>query len=283
MPASTLTKTRPVGAMLRDWRLRRHLSQLDLAVEAGVSSRHLSFVETGRSRPSREMVLHLAEHLDVPLRDRNALLLAAGFAPNYRESTLDDSRMAAARHALDRVLAGHEPYPAVVVDRRWNLVSANAAVGLLTDGVDPALLAPPANALRIALHPDGMAPRIANFGEWADHLLTRLRRHIVLTGDDEMRALDEELRGYVDASGGTAGRHDGGAAADADLEGPGAVAVPLRLRSDPAEGGGELAFLSTIATFGTAVDITLAELSIEAFFPAYRATADALHASHARR
>lgn len=276
--ASSSSST-PVGTLLRDWRQRRHFSQLDLAVAAGVSARHLSFVETGRSRPSREMVLHLAEHLDVPLRHRNELLLAAGFAPSYRESSLDEERMQSARAAVDRVLAGHEPYPAVVVDRRWNLLSMNAAVAVLVDGVDPALLAPPANALRVALHPDGMAPRIANFGEWADHLLSRLRRQVVLTGDDELRRLEEELDEYVGSAGGAGAGSRAGSEArpgrggrDADIEGPGGVAVPLRLRTADRE----LSFLSTISTFGTAIDITLAELSIEAFFPADEATAAAL-------
>ena len=260
MAAVTTTTAAPVGALLRDWRQRRHLSQLDLAVTAGVSARHLSFVETGRSRPSREMVLHLAEHLDVPLRGRNALLLAAGFAPNFRETAFDDDRMAAAREAVLRVLKGHEPYPAIVVDRRWNILAMNAAVAVLVEGVDQTLLAPPANALRIALHPDGMAPRIANFGEWAEHLLSRLRRQIVLTGDDDLRALDRELSAYAEPE------------AKPATEGPGEIAVPLRMRA----GDSELAFLSTIVTFGTAVDITLAELSIEAFFPADAATATAL-------
>src|SRR4051812_39079615 len=185
-----------VGVMLRDWRRQRRLSQLDLALEAGVSTRHLSFVETGRSRPSPEMVEHLAEQLDVPLRDRNRLLLAAGYAPAYRERTLDEPEMGPVREALDRVLAGHEPYPAVVVDRGWNVVAANASVGVLLEGVAPELLEPPANVLRISLHPDGVAPRIANLGEWRAHLLERLGRQVALTGDAELAALHDELRAY---------------------------------------------------------------------------------------
>ncbi len=251
-----------VGALLRGWRQRRHLSQLEVATGAGVSARHLSFIETGRSRPSREMVLYLAEHLEVPLRERNRLLLAAGFAPTYRETDLEAPEMRAVRDALERVLAGHEPYPAVVVDRRWNLVTANRAATVLLDGVDPGLLTPPVNVLRLSLSPAGMAPRIANLGEWADHLLSRLHRQVLLAGDEDLAGLEAELRSYP---GIPPVRHG--------VEGPGEIAVPLRLRSGDR---GELRLLSTVATFGTAVDITLAELSIEAFFPADAATAAAL-------
>jgi hypothetical protein len=227
-----------------------------------VSARHLSFVETGRSKPSAEMVLHLAEQLDVPLRDRNGLLLAAGYAPTFPERSLDDPEMEPVRVALDRVLTGHDPYPAVVVDRGWNMVAGNRAVGLMIAGVAPELLEPPVNVLRVSLHPDGMAPRIANLGEWKAHLLERLGRQAALTGDAEARALYEELDGYP------APAHEGHDAANA-------IAVPLRLR---AEDGGELAFFSTVATFGTAVDITVAELAIESFFPADEPTAEAVRA-----
>ena len=189
--------SRRVGTLLRDWRQRRRFSQLHLASRAEVSPRHLSFVETGRSRPSRELVLHLADHLDVPLRERNALLLAAGYAPTYHETPLDAPEMQPVRDALDKILSGHDPFPAVVVDRRWNLVSANKpALMLLTDGVAPALLEPPANALRVSLHPDGLAPRIVNFAAWSDHLLTRLDRQVAASADDELRALADELRTY---------------------------------------------------------------------------------------
>jgi transcriptional regulator with XRE-family HTH domain len=246
---------------LRDWRQRRRLSQLDLALEAGVSARHLSFVETGRARPSAEMVLHLAEQLEVPLRDRNQLLLAAGYAPVYNRRPLDDPEMEPVREALDRVLTGHEPYPALVVDRSWNMVAANSSVALLVEGVAPELMEPPANVLRVSLHPDGCAPRIANLGEWKAHLLERLGRQVALTGDEELRALYDELDGYP------APAFDGVDAASS-------IAVPLRIRA----GDGELAFFSTVATFGTAVDITVAELAIESFFPADAATADALRA-----
>ena len=249
-----------VGALLRDWRQRRHLSQLDLALDAGISARHLSFVETGRSRPSPEMVLQLADQLEVPLRDRNQLLLAAGYAPMYGQRALDEPEMAPVREALDLVLRGHEPYPAVVVDRGWNMVAANSSVAVLTEGVAPELLAPPANVLRLSLHPDGVAPRIVNLGEWRAHLLERLGREVILTGDEELAALLEELSGYPAPDG-----------TDAGLGG-GEIAVPLRLRTNDTE----LSFFSTVATFGTAIDITVAELSIESFFPADAQTAAAI-------
>lgn len=257
----------PIGALLREWRQRRRLSQLDLACEADVSARHLSFVETGRSLPSRPMLLHLAERLEVPLRDRNALLVAAGYAPVYPETSLDDPALRAAREAVDLVLTGHEPYPAVAVDRHWTLVAANRAVGPLLAGVAPELLRPPANVLRLSLHPAGLAPRIANLVQWRGHLLARLRRQVEITADPVLAALDEELRGYPVADGGAAGSDT--AAEERDY---GEVVVPLRLRTDR----GLLAFFSTVTTFGTAIDITLAELAIESFFPADPATAEAL-------
>jgi transcriptional regulator with XRE-family HTH domain len=253
-----------VGTMLRDWRRRRRLSQLDLALEAGVSARHLSFVETGRANPSPEMVLHLAEQLEVPLRDRNQLLLAAGYAPQFGARSLDDAEMAPVRDALGRVLAGHEPYPAFAVDRGWNLVASNGALGLLLHGVSADLLTPPVNCMRLALHPEGLAPRIRNLGEWRAHLLHRLDRQITLTGDEPLRELHHELLGYP----GDEDDHE--AVAD-----PGEIMVELRLESD----AGELVFFSTVTTFGTAVDITVSELSIEAFFPADSSTAAALGAA----
>jgi transcriptional regulator with XRE-family HTH domain len=250
-----------IGSLLRDWRRRRRLSQLDLSLEAGVSARHLSFVETGRSRPSREMVLHLAERLEVPLRDRNQLLLAAGYAPAYAERGLDAPEMAPVREAVELVLEGHEPYPAAAVDRGWNLVAANRGIAVLTDGVAAELLAPPANVLRVSLHPDGMAPRIANLGQWRAHLLERLARQVAVTGDAGLAALHEELLGYP-SPGDDAHPVPGGPE----------IAVPLRLRTAQ----GELAFLSTVTTFGTAVDVTVAELAVESFFPADAGTAAAL-------
>jgi transcriptional regulator with XRE-family HTH domain len=250
----------PLGTLLREWRRRRRLSQLDLALEAGVSARHLSFLETGRSKPSREMVLHLAEELDLPLRDRNQMLIAAGFAPEYAERTIDSPEMAPVREALDLVLNGHEPFPALVVDRWWNLVTANASVGMMTSDVAPELLEPPVNVLRLSLHPDGLAPRIVNLGEWRAHLLDRLAREVALTADPRLTELQEELAGYP-------------AGEPFEVHGPG-IAVPLRLRA----GDAELSFFSTVATFGTAIDVTLAELSIEAFFPADTETAEVLRA-----
>jgi transcriptional regulator with XRE-family HTH domain len=261
----TVTTQRPaVGALLRDWRRRRRLSQLDLALEAGVSARHLSFVETGRSRPSAEMVVQLAEHLDVPLRDRNALLLAAGFAPAYGQRDLDAPEMGPVREAIHRVLRGHEPYPAVVVDRHWGMVARNRAVPVLTAGVAEHLLEPPVNVLRLSLHPDGLAPRIANLGEWRAHLLDRLGRQAVVSGDPALFALHEELAALP-----------GGPPAGAPDLDAGAIAVPLRLRA----GDAELSFISTATTFGTATDVTLSELAIESFFPADEATAAAVRAA----
>lgn len=252
----------PAGRLLRRWREQRRLSQLDLSNEAGVSTRHLSFVETGRSQPSREMVLRLAERLNIPLRERNRLLLAAGYAPAYAETALDAPQMTAVRAAVSQVLRGHEPYPAVVVDRRWNLLAANASLTVLTDLVAPRLLEPPANVLRASLHPDGLAPHIVNLGEWRGHLLSRLRHQVELTGDPELTDLVTELSRYGDGPSG----------AGAERPGPGAIVLPLRLRHD----GDELAFFSTVATFGTPLDITLSELSIESFYPADEHTATVL-------
>ena len=249
-----------VGTLLRDWRQRRRLSQLDLALEAGVSTRHLSFVETGRSKPSPEMLLHLAEQLEVPLRDRNQLLLAAGYAPHYDARSLDHPELAPIRDALGHVLAGHEPYPAIAVDRGWNLVASNGALGPMLEGVAPALLQPPVNCKRLALHPDGMAQRILNLAEWRAHLLHRLEREITLSADGALVALSEELLAYP------------GPVPEGTPRSPGEIMVRLDLATDL----GELSFFSTVTTFGTAIDITVAELSIEAFFPADASTAEAL-------
>lgn len=258
-PAASSAST-PVGELLRAWRRRRSLSQLELALDAEVSSRHVSFLETGRARPSREMVLHLAEHLEVPLRERNGLLLAAGYAPVFAERSLDAEEMTPVRQALARFLRAHEPFPAVVIDRHHNLLDANDALGLLTAGVAPDLLEAPANALRVALHPRGMAPRVVNLGEWSAHLLSRLRREASVTGDRELERLHEELASYP----GVELEPPSGQLAAAD------VAMSLRLLDDD---GGELSFFSTISTFGTAIDVTLAELSIEAFYPTNAHTA----------
>ena len=246
------------GELLREWRNRRRMSQLDLALEAGVSARHLSFVETGRAQPSREMVLMLAEHLQVPLREQNALLLAAGYAPAFSETSLDRDQMRPVRRALDAILTGHEPYPAVIVDREWELVASNAPARGLLVGVSEDLLAPPLNALRITLHPEGLAPRILNFREWSDHLLTRLHRQALLSQDPALAALERELLGYPGVQAAS------GVAEPAEM-----LFVPLRLRLPS---GVELSLFSTLATFGTALDITLEELSIESFFPADEST-----------
>jgi transcriptional regulator with XRE-family HTH domain len=257
---STATAQAPVGEILRSWRRRRSLSQLELALDAAVSSRHVSFLETGRARPSREMLLRLAEHLEIPLRDRNGLLLAAGYAPHYPERSLEAEEMAPVRQALGRFLRAHEPYPAVVLNSHYEILDANDALALLIGGVAPELLEPPANALRATLHPRGMAPRILNLGEWSAHLLWRLRRQASLTGDPELERLYEELAAYP----GVQLEHHEEEISAAE------ILLPLRLRHDDGE---ELAFFSTISTFGTAVDITLAELAVEAFYPANARTA----------
>ena len=250
-----------IGELLRSWRRRRSLSQLELALEADVSSRHVSFLETGRSRPSREMVLRLAEHLEIPLRERNRLLLAAGYAPAYAERDLQTPEMGPVREALERFLRAHEPYPAVVVDVHHTLVSANDAVNQFTEGVAAHLLEPPANAMRLALHPEGMAPRILNLPEWSGHLMHQLRREMAITGDPVLEALYAELCGYPTVS------------VDAYDDDPAAqIVLPLRLR----DGDGALALFSTISTFGTPIDVTLSELAIEAFYPADARTAERL-------
>jgi transcriptional regulator with XRE-family HTH domain len=255
-----------VGTLLRDWRLRRRHSQLSLALDAGVSARHLSFVETGRARPSREMVLRLAERLEVPPRERDALLLAAGYAPAQRARTLDDAELRSVRAAVDTLLAALAPSPALAVDRHWTIVAHNPTAARLLQGVAPALLAPPVNALRASLHPQGLAPRIENLPEWRAHVLERLRRDAELTADPALADLLAELRGYP-AYGVT--RAGGADAAD-----PLPVVVPLRLRTPL----GTLSFVSTTTVFGTAVDATAAELAVESFLPADAATADALRA-----
>jgi transcriptional regulator with XRE-family HTH domain len=248
-----------VGELLRAWRQRRGLSQLALAGVAGVSARHLSFVETGRSRPSRAMLLHLGEHLDVPLRDRNTLLLAAGLAPAYPERRLDDPPLAVVADAIGRILTAYHPYPALVVDRHWELVDANDAVAVLTADCAPPLLEPPCNVLRLCLHPDGMAPRIVTLRSWRAHLLTRLRHQIAATGDAHLQQLLDELRAYPAPPPDPAPDHA-------------APVVPITVRTE----AGELSFVSTTTLFGTPGDVTVAELAIEAFLPADAATAAAL-------
>ena len=260
----SVTASQPVGALLRDWRQRRRMSQLDLACEAEISTRHLSFVETGRAAPSRHMVLRLAEQLDVPLRERNLLLVAAGYAPVYPERPLADPALEPARRAVDLVLAGHEPYPALAVDRHWALVASNRAVAPLLAGVDASLLQPPVNVLRLTLHPGGLAPRIANYREWRSHLLERVRRQVEATGDAVLAALVEELAAYPAPDGAETGTSSG-----VDYAG---VVVPFQLATE----AGVLSFFSTTTVFGTPVDVTLSELALESFFPADAATAEAL-------
>jgi transcriptional regulator with XRE-family HTH domain len=259
-----MTRQRPVGHLLREWRERRRLSQLDLSNQAAISTRHLSFVENGRSRPTSDMILRLAEHLDVPLRERNTLLLAGGYAPVYSRRGLDEPELASVRAALRQVLTGHEPYPAVIVDRWWQLVDSNAAIATLTAGSAPYLLEPPVNVLRLSLHPDGMAPRIANLAQWRAHLLFRLRRQARVTDDSRLEKLHDELLGYP-----------GGLA---DQPEPTDVMVPLRIR----DGERELSFFSTTAVFGAPYDVTVAELAIESFYPADTTTTEALYAAISR-
>jgi transcriptional regulator with XRE-family HTH domain len=251
------------GGLLRAWRQRRRLSQQELSLAADVSARHLSFLETGRSQPSRAMVLALAEHLDVPLRERNELLTAAGFAPSYPRRDLDAPEMGAVRSAVDRVLAGHAPWPAVAVDRRWDVVAANAPVLALAAAASPSLLEPPINVYRLTLHPDGLAPLVINLAEVAHHLVDRLRRDVAATGDADLTALLTEVTRYPTTRG------------VPSVIGPtGGVVVPFRLRH-PA---GELAMFTTVTTFGTPADVTVAELALELFYPLDGATAARLTA-----
>ena len=258
--------TRPIGNLLREWRERRRLSQLALALDAEVSTRHLSFLETGRARPSREMLLRLTERLEVPLRERNTMLLAAGFAPAFPERDLDDPALGVARAAVDRVLAGHEPFPALAVDRYWTLIAVNRVVPALLTRVAPYLLQPPINVLRLSLHPDGLAARIGNLPEWRAHLLARLSRQVALTADSRLADLLQELREYAGDRGAQ------GADQTIPDHNQASVAVPLRLHTEH----GTLSLLSTTMVFGTPIDVTLSELAIEAFFPADAATADLL-------
>jgi transcriptional regulator with XRE-family HTH domain len=246
--------TRSVGNHLKTWRQRRRLSQLDLATEARISARHLSFVETGRSAPSREMILHLAEQLQIPMRERNVLLVAAGFAPSFPERSLDDPALSVVRGAIDIVLQGHKPYPAFAIDRHWNIIGSNDALPILYEGVAAELLVPPVNGLRLSLHPEGFAPSIANLAEWRSHLLHRLRQQIELTADPALLELQREVLGYP-----TAPTPDPAPSPQHDW-----VVVPLRIRTRM----GVLSFISTTMVFGTPVDITLSELAIETLLPA---------------
>ena len=250
-----------IGERLRDWRQRRRLSQMDLALDADISTRHLSFLETGRSTPSRDMVLRLAEQLDVPLRERNAMLLAAGYAPVFSDRPLDHTALAPARLAIEALLKAHEPFPALAVDRHWNLIAANSAVAPLISSAAPWLLEAPINVLRLSLHPEGIAPRIDNLAEWRRNLLQRLRHQFDATGDDTLDALIDELSAYPHPP-----EHRG------EIPDASAIAVPLRLKTPD----GLLSFISATMVFGTPLDVTMSELAIETFLPADEATAAAL-------
>ncbi|MFF4101666.1 helix-turn-helix domain-containing protein [Streptomyces sp. NPDC001903] len=258
-----MTSTPSVGALLRTWRERRGISQLELAGRADSSSRHISFIETGRSRPSKEMVLRLADHLDVPVRERNSLLLAAGYAPHYAQTPLDDPSMGTLREGLERLLTGYEPYPALVVDAAYDVVAANRGIAMLLDGLPEHLLVPPLNAMRITLHPQGLAPRIRNLAQWRGHLLAQMERQIALSRSAQLRALYEEVSGYP-----VAGRRPGGAGAEPEEAVP-YIALPLLIEHD----GHLLSFVSSIATFNTPMDVTVAELAVETLLPADAATA----------
>jgi transcriptional regulator with XRE-family HTH domain len=262
MSAATATAT-SFGSLLRDWRQRRRLTQLDLSVQADVSARHLSFLETGRARPSREMVLLLADELDVPLRGRNELMTAAGFAPAYTEHSLDDAELGDVMGSLQRILQGHQPYPAVLVDGYWNMLGANRAAELFTGLVDPQLLAPPVNVLRVSLHPRGLAPHIADLAEYAAHTISRARRQAERSASTGLRALVDELVGYCRDAG-----------IDHVAQPRDRIVLPLRLRLPDRE----LALFSTIAVLGAPLDVTLDEIAIESFFPADEATATYLRA-----
>jgi transcriptional regulator with XRE-family HTH domain len=247
----------PVGELLRDWRTRRRRSQLDLALDVGVSTRHLSFVETGRSRPSPELVLAIAHHLDVPLRERNGLLLAAGYAPRFSQISLDDSAMDHVRASIQRMLDAHDPYPGAVIDRQWNVAMVNRAGMMLAEGLPAAILGPPLNVYRLCLHPDGLASRTTNFTEWATYLLEQLRRSISVSGDPSLVALLEEVTSYPNVAQ-IAPMLDRPHGEDPP------ILVPFRL-STPL---GELSLFTTLTTFGTPLDVTIDELAIELFFPA---------------
>jgi transcriptional regulator with XRE-family HTH domain len=260
-----MDKPRPsIGDLVREWRQRRRLSQLELASEAEISARHLSFIETGRSQPSRDMVLHLADELDVPMRERNVLLVAAGYAPIFAQRSLDDPALAAARNAIDLILEAQKPYPAFAIDRHWLVIASNAALPELYAGVSPALLEPPINALRLSLHPQGLAPRIANFREWRAHLLAATRRRLDVTGDRVLAELLREVSEYPVPAG---------KAPPQISPTENAVVIPFKIVT----AAGLLSFFSTTPVFGTPVDVTLSELALELFFPADAATAEIVH------
>jgi transcriptional regulator with XRE-family HTH domain len=263
---TTISSPPSIGPVLREWRERRRLTQLELALDAGISTRHLSFVETGRSKPGRSMLIRILEQLEVPFREQNRLLLASGHAPAFPERSLADPELLPVREALDQILAGHEPYPAVVVDRAWNFVAANSAmrglIGQVT--IDPALLEPPVNTLRLSFHPRGLAPLIVNLDRWRTHFCQRLERQVAVTGDPDLAALLEEIAGYPIPA------DEPGPARDSEAR---EMLGPVRFR---APGGGELSFFGMFATFDTPFEVTTSELAMELLFPADQATAEAL-------
>jgi transcriptional regulator with XRE-family HTH domain len=263
---ATVSSQPSIGPLLREWRERRRLTQLKLALDAGISTRHLSFVETGRSRPGREMLLRVLEQLEVPFREQNRLLLASGHAPAFPERSLEDPELLPVREALDQILTGHEPYPAIVVDRAWNLVAANSAMRGLAEqvAIDPALLEPPVNVLRLGFHPRGLAPLIVNLGRWRTHFCRRLERQVGVTGDPDLAVLLDEVAGYP-ISG-----DEPDPAPDPEAR---EMLGPVRFR---APGGGELSFFGMFATFDTPFEVTISELAMELLFPADRVTAEAL-------
>ncbi|WP_435601938.1 helix-turn-helix domain-containing protein [Streptomyces sp. bgisy130] len=258
--ASSPETSTGVGALLREWRDRRRISQLELALRADSSARHISFIETGRSRPSQEMVLRLAEHLDVPVRERNALLIAAGYAPTFPETPLDDPSMTALRAGMERLLTGYEPFPALVVDGTYQVQAANRGITMLLEGVAPALLEPPLNAMRITMHPEGLAPRIRNYREWRGHLLSQMERQLALMRSAPLRALYDEVSTYPLPPGGHA---------SAALGEHVPFALPMMIEHENTV----LSFVSTIATFNTPMDVTVSELALETFLPADPETA----------
>lgn len=269
---TTVASDTGVGPLLRGWREQRRISQLELALRADSSSRHISFIETGRSRPSEDMILRLAEHLEVPVRERNALLLAAGYAPRYTETSLDDPAMGALREGMERLLEGYEPYPAIVVDGTYTVVAANRGIAMLLEGLPEHLLTPPLNAMRITLHPEGLASRIRNLREWRGHLLAQMERQIALARSEALRELYDEVAAYPLAESG------GGQGDREDLVSRGVwgvsqqtqpyFALPMQIEHE----GRVLSFVSSISTFNTPMDVTVAELAIETFLPADPAT-----------
>jgi transcriptional regulator with XRE-family HTH domain len=253
-----------IGPLLREWRARRAVTQLELALDTGISTRHLSFVETGRSKPGRDVLVRIGERLEIPFRERNQLLLAAGYAPAFLERPLSDPDLAPVRKAIDVILTAHEPNPAVVVERYWDVVAANSAMTAIGQWIDPKLLEPPLNAMRVGLHPHGLARWIVNLGEVRAYFLGRLERQVALTGDPKLAALLEEVRAYPRLN------------LERELAGEAATQILTPTMRMRAPDGRELAFFATVATFGTATEVTTSELSIELAFPADRATADAL-------